>query len=475
MVNSRESQTEPGTAATGGAVRAGNRRVLPVWRVGFFWPSNETGSQSQLIPQSSNPALHTFAVAAAATTLALLGLGGLVTSHGVGMAVPDWPNTYGYNLFFFPVSQWVGGVFYEHTHRLAASAVGLMTCILALWLHGRPARRLMRPAGLGLVLLGSVSALVWRTRWADGLVLGTSGLAFWGASFLWPGCRPSSRSLRRWGRLAVAAVVFQGLLGGLRVVLFKDQIGIFHALLAQLFFVLLCLIALRTSPRWLAAPLPSAKGPLLPKWWFALFAAGSGLILLQLVLGATMRHAHAGLAIPDFPLAYGKLWPPMDAASVLLYNQRRLELVSLNPITSFQIGLQMAHRLTAVLILAVVAFAAWATWRRVGARHPLGRITLAWLVLILSQAVLGAATIWSNKAADVATAHVLVGALSLAAGSVLCLAARRSVAVVPAGDGVGAPRPQSAGSGITSLPCPAETAATAHFPHPTCEQPLPTS
>ena len=62
--------------------------------------------------------LHRFAVLTAAATLFLIWMGGLVTSHGVGMAVPDWPTTYGYNMFFFPFSQWVGGVFYEHSHRL---------------------------------------------------------------------------------------------------------------------------------------------------------------------------------------------------------------------------------------------------------------------------------------------------------------------------------------------------------------------
>ena len=69
----------------------------------------------------TTPGLHRFAVLTAVATLGLVGIGGLVTSHGAGMAVPDWPNTYGYNMFFFPISQWVGGIFYEHTHRLAAS------------------------------------------------------------------------------------------------------------------------------------------------------------------------------------------------------------------------------------------------------------------------------------------------------------------------------------------------------------------
>src|SRR4030088_3690322 len=71
--------------------------------------------------------LHWYAVATAASVLLLICSGGLVTSHEAGMAVPDWPNSFGYNMFLFPISRWVGGVFFEHTHRLAASIVGFLT------------------------------------------------------------------------------------------------------------------------------------------------------------------------------------------------------------------------------------------------------------------------------------------------------------------------------------------------------------
>ena len=192
-------------------------------------------------------ALHSFIVLTAAVTFVLLGAGGLVTSHGVGMAVPDWPNTFGYNMFFFPVSQWVGGVFYEHTHRLLASGVGLLTTIMALWLHGRSARPFLRWTGLLLLVLAVATGLAMPKRWADALVLGLSGFVGLAASIGWPLNEPAAPWLRRLGLLAFAAVVLQGILGGLRVVLFKDQIGIFHAALAQLFFVLLCALALFTS------------------------------------------------------------------------------------------------------------------------------------------------------------------------------------------------------------------------------------
>src|SRR5919206_4269537 len=74
--------------------------------------------------------LHWFASLLAAAILVLICSGGLVTSHEAGMAVPDWPNSFGYNMFLFPVSRWIGGVFFEHTHRLIASGVGLLTLVL---------------------------------------------------------------------------------------------------------------------------------------------------------------------------------------------------------------------------------------------------------------------------------------------------------------------------------------------------------
>jgi cytochrome c oxidase assembly protein subunit 15 len=156
-----------------------------------------------------------------------------------------------------------------------------------------------------------------------------------------------------------------------------------------------------------------------------LLALVTSIVLLQLILGAAMRHQHAGLAIPDFPLAYGKLWPAMDAESVAKYNQSRGEVNATNPITSAQIGLQMAHRMVACLILAAVAGVALWARRRFGSASILSRLSLAWFGLIVAQATLGAATIWTNKAADIATAHVAVGASSLASGVMLALIAAR--------------------------------------------------
>jgi len=379
----------------------------------------------------TNPWLHRFAMLTALATFLLLAAGGLVTSHGAGMAVPDWPNTYGYNLFLFPVSKWVGGIFYEHTHRLIASGVGVLTTLLALWLYGRNARPVMRWTGLALLMLGIADALAFPGRRADGAVTGIAGLALLGASFVWPRCAPAAGWLRRLGVIAFIAVVLQGVLGGLRVVLFKDPIGIFHATLAQLFFALVCAIALFTGKGWRNLPRSAvAISDRRPVSQTNLRKAGklrqlavatTALILFQLILGATMRHQHAGLAIPDFPLAYGKLWPATDPESVAHYNERRVEITAANPITAFQIELQMAHRMAAALILAAVMGCAWSASRNFTWRSPLTRLAMFWLGLIVAQAGLGAATVWSDKAADIATAHVLVGALSLATGAIWCI------------------------------------------------------
>lgn len=338
-----------------------------------------------------------------------------MTSKGVGMAVPDWPNSYGYNMFFFPPSRWVGGIFYEHTHRLIASTVGLMTSILALWLYGRKARGFLRWSGVIFLLVGVLTIAAASSRWTDGVVALAMGAGALAASFFWPSCEPSPKWLRHLGIAAFVAVVLQGVLGGLRVVLYKDQIGVFHALLAQIFLALTCSLALLTS-RWWQRVQAARKAEHLsfdPRLRFV-FMAATLLIFVQLGLGAAMRHQHAGLAIADFPTAYGKWWPATDPASVAVYNQQRLEVFAANPITSGGIILQMVHRLVAVIILASVGVCAWR-----GRRSPLPavrKLTAAWLGVILLQVLLGAATVWSNKAADIATAHVFVGAVSLVIG-----------------------------------------------------------
>ena len=78
--------------------------------------------------------LHRYTRLVAAATLLLVAAGGMVTSTNSGLSVPDWPTTYGRQMFAFPLSGMVGGIFYEHGHRLIASTVGMLTIGLVVWL-----------------------------------------------------------------------------------------------------------------------------------------------------------------------------------------------------------------------------------------------------------------------------------------------------------------------------------------------------
>jgi cytochrome c oxidase assembly protein subunit 15 len=284
------------------------------------------------------------------------------------MSVPDWPTTYGYNMFLFPISKWVGGIREEHTHRLFASWVGLLTMVLAVWIWVKEERRWLRWLGV----------------------------------------------------FALFAVILQGVLGGLRVVLKLDGLGVPHAGLAQAFFCLMMAISVFLSRWWQrfgSKDVAVADGATRMK---PLMMATTALIFLQLMLGATMRHEHAGLAVPDFPLAYGKVWPATDAVSIDRYNRARTDYRDFNPITPGQIYLHMTHRIMAFVILALVA-ACWWRARRSGTVIGVRRLTAVWLAMVVLQALLGIVTVLKNKPADIATAHVVVGAGSLAMGVLISM------------------------------------------------------
>ena len=321
---------------------------------------------------SSNRWLRRFAWLLAASTLLLICSGGMVTSKGVGLAVPDWPTTFGYNMFMFPVSQWVGGIFFEHTHRLIASTIGLLTIGLAVWL--------------------------WR----------------------------ASPRLRWLGVAALGAVILQGVLGGLRVTLLKDEIGIFHACLAQAFFGLLVYIAwsLSGSPAEQTVRRQRAAFS-----WLALTA--TALIYLQLALGATMRHQHRDLSILDFPTAYGSMLPDVSQTNLAAINRWR-DARAFSDVTAAQIWLQMTHRFVA-LIIATSVISLWFAVRRRRSEATKGTRTLSswWVFFLFCQITLGAWTIWSNKAADIATAHVAVGATMLAFGVVISARSLRDLQHTP--------------------------------------------
>jgi len=305
-----------------------------------------------------------FAWFTAAATLLLICSGGMVTSKGVGLAVPDWPTTFGYNMFMFPVSKWIGGIFFEHTHRLVASTVGFLTIILAIW--------------------------IWRTQ--------------------------HRQSIRNLALIALAGVILQGILGGLRVTMLKDEIGIFHACLAQAFLGLIVLIALSTSDLWRSLPDTVHRSKLKPIRTLPITTTVA--IYVQLALGATMRHQHRDLAILDFPTANGAWIPDTTSAALAKINAWR-EMRGISDVSAFQIWLQMAHRFLALLIAIAVIVFCLRVWRDAREVPMLKRLSVFWVAGVFVQLTLGAWTIWSNKAADIATAHVAMGAVMLCFGVTL--------------------------------------------------------
>jgi heme a synthase len=174
---------------------------------------------------------HRLAVSTAAATVVLIVFGGLVTNTGAALAVPDWPSTFGHNMFLFPWSGMVGGVFYEHTHRLLGALVGLLTV--------------------------AVAATLW----------------------------PRGGRLRVLGLVALGVVIAQGVIGGLRVILLTDALAMVHGPLAQAFFALVAALVFLTAP---AAARPGVVvDPPLRR--LALVAVA--LLYAQIVLGALLTHA----------------------------------------------------------------------------------------------------------------------------------------------------------------------------------------
>ncbi len=249
-------------------------------------------------------------------TLVLIGIGGLVTSHEAGLSVPDWPTSYGYNMFLFPISKWVGGILYEHTHRLVATIVGVLVVCLTRWLGGREACKPLIIIGL-LELLAGFGMLQFAPKLSGAgyFLSGSRRNGVVGGLRLGADMAQRLQLYKAWLACVCARADTRLPEGGLRVVWFRDQIGIFHAALAQIVFVLtLCAIACFSARRAGGAnlllvtrkPQPDRAGSASSDCCCATL-----LIFGQLLLGATMRHQHAGLAIPDFPLAYHKLWPPL--------------------------------------------------------------------------------------------------------------------------------------------------------------------
>jgi cytochrome c oxidase assembly protein subunit 15 len=233
--------------------------------------------------------IHRLAVFNAAATVLLLIAGGLVTSKGAGLAVPDWPTTFGYNPFLYPWSLMVGNIFYEHSHRLIASAIGLTTVVLGVALYLKEPR-----------------------AWVRGL-----------------------------GAAAVALVVAQGVVGGLRVVLLEQTLAILHACLAQAFFALAVALAVFTSDGWRGDARKEEIPGAARLQRLALLT--TALIYCQIVFGAFLRHTGELLWLHLFFAAAVSVHVISLIARVLMKHGNRPELarpvIYLTALLLFQLSL----------------------------------------------------------------------------------------------------------------------------------------
>ncbi len=294
--------------------------------------------------------LHNYSRLLAVATVLLIAAGGMVTSTGAGLSVPDWPSSYGYFMFAFPLSSMVGGIFYEHGHRLIASTVGILTIglVICLWLYD-PRR--------------------W-VRWV--------------------------------GVAALVTVILQGIMGGITVLYFlPTPVSISHAGIAQIFFCLTVSLALFTSPGWHKTYEATKHNDHI----ISTLATGLPiLIYVQILIGATMRHTGAGLAIPDFPLVLGGLVPHTWNFSIAIHFLHRLGGI----ITTLAIFATLGHLLT-----------------HHRTRRDLIRPTWFLALLVVIQVGLGGWTVLSQRAPLINTAHVVTGAIVLASALVLGLRVNR--------------------------------------------------
>lgn len=285
--------------------------------------------------------LRRYAKLVAACTVFLVYAGAMVTSTGSGLSVPDWPLSYG--MVFPPM---VGGIFYEHGHRMIAATVGLLTVILAFWLQRSEPKRFVR----------------------------------------------------RLGWVAVGAVIIQGVLGGVTVLLLlPPTVSVAHAALAEIFLSINISIAFFTSRTYdqIRAEGAKSRGDLtMPAKVLVV------VVFLQMFIGAVMRHLGAGLAIPDFPLSFGHLVPEL---------------------TTTAITVNFCHRIGALAVLAALGLVGLKLMGRGEGR--LNRLYGLIASLVVVQITLGAFTVWTKKAPIVTSLHVVNGASILAASVVFALLA----------------------------------------------------
>ncbi|MCC6794123.1 MAG: heme A synthase [Candidatus Hydrogenedentes bacterium] len=302
-----------------------------------------------------------------AFTLVLIFMGALVKSHEAGLSVPDWPTTYGYNMFMFPPSEWRANVFYEHTHRLVASLVGIITLFL----------------------------------------------------FCWVALHDRRNSIRWFAFAALAVVALQGVLGGLTVLyLLPAYLSVAHGVLAQSYLLLIVFLArifsANVAPQWGSVFKPDTERT-------AHWAIGLTVVVwIQLLLGAIVRHTESGLAIPDFPAMGGQWLPMFDDAMLSRINEWRLDQTLssnafLPDVSMEQVAIHAIHRFWALVVLAAYAGLLRKIWKCRPSNLKFKKAALGIGILIAIQIALGAFTITTQRLPLVASLHVLTGAVLLAA------------------------------------------------------------
>lgn len=319
-----------------------------------------SGPPSSSRTTAYKPALAWFAAFGSTWVFVLVMLGAFTTSIGAGMVFPDWPLSDG----SLDPHGWLHNLamFSEHSHRLSA---GFMT----------------------IVTIG-LAVAIWRTE--------------------------ARRWVRRLGWFAVGLVIVQAVVGGLRVLLnpywvpeLDASLGrlfaMLHACLAQIFVCTLFAITAALSRPWVEGR-AGGTAPL-SRGLRRLGVAACGLILLQLAIAAIMRHDFAGLAIPTFPLAPGGHLLPAH--------------------WDFRIGINFAHRVMALVLVGVLGWLAVKVKREPAAGMDLRGLALVMILLLMVQIALGATIIWTARNPYVTTAHVLVGALTFATTFLLTWLAHR--------------------------------------------------